>query len=742
MSRRSPGLVSTWAEIQRQQQRRREEQQRAWLRGQRESERQQRAAEKAAARSHREQQAAYRARRQADARERTAELERRIAELRGLLVAGCASPVFTPVALRAPEQIEPFAPGRLAEPLAMPHPDAYGVQPRGGWGFGAARQQQEQARARYEGDLRAAQAAEAQRQSQLAAYQRQYRQWADQRLAEIRRHNAGVEESLAALRLREPEAVVEYLTAALYASRAWPEGLPRQVSASFAAAERQLVLNWELPAFAVVPEASAVRYMPGVDRDKDVPRPVAERRAAYRDLLAQCMLLVLRDLFGADVFGVLDSVVLNGFTDETDPATGHRSRAFLATVMVSRADFGAVNLAQVDAEECLVGALRGQLSARPDRRTAVLTDRLPEDSGRSVVSHGGEEEPELLSMDPLEFEELVAELFRAMGMQAVTTVRSGDGGVDVDALDPDPIRGGKIVVQVKRYRATVPPTAVRDLYGTVQSVGANKGVLITTSAFGPGSHTFASGKPLTLIGGAELVDLLHRNGLGGRLGDPAPAGAPPGGAADASAGGASAGSASGSRGGSSGGSVGAASGRSAGSPSGEEAGDGDADPDADASVLGLWWSGAVSLDVCALVCEGSRVLSEEHFVFFNNPRTPDGSVRMMPGAGGDKAAIWVSFERLPARADRLVLVAAIDPDADPHADLAGFSDARIRLTDPTGAEADRLDVSDGRPGETALVLGSFRRRTDGDWRFVAGGKGYAGPGGLVALVEEYGIAVD
>lgn len=83
--------------------------------------------------------------------------------------------------------------------------------------------------------------------------------------------------------------------------------------------------------------------------------------------------------------------------------------------------------------------------------------------------------------------------------------------------------------------------------------------------------------------------------------------------------------------------------------------------------------------MCALVCAGNRVLSEEHFVFFNNPRTPDGSVRARAHAAPDKAALEVSFDALPPSADRLVLVAAIDPEADPHADLAGFTDARIRL---------------------------------------------------------------
>lgn len=304
-----------------------------------------------------------------------------------------------------------------------------------------------------------------------------------------------------------------------------------------------------------------------------------------------------------------------------------------------------------------------------------------------------------------------------MGMQAVTTVRSGDGGVDVDALDPDPIRGGKIAVQVKRYRKTVPPTAVRDLYGTVQSIGANKGVLVTTSGFGRSSYVFVSGKPMTLVSGTDLVALLHQYGLRGRLGPatapeaaPHPAGGPGQDTRDA---------------------------RDA-----HDAQDADDAEDADASVLGMWWSGSVRLDVCALVCTGGRALGDDHFVFYNNPRTPDGTVRMMPALGTDKAAIWVSFDRLPARADRVVLVAAVDPEADPHADLTGFTDARIRLTDPAGDEADRLEVSDGRPGETALVLGSFRRRADGNWNFVPGGKGYPGPDGLLDLVQEHGIEVE
>ncbi len=154
----------------------------------------------------------------------------------------------------------------------------------------------------------------------------------------------------------------------------------------------------------------------------------------------------------------------------------------------------------------------------------------------------------------------------------------------------------------------------------------------------------------------------------------------------------------------------------------------------------MYWSGDIALDVCALVCQGNRVLDDDHFVFFNNPRTPDGTVRTLIPVTPDRAAVQVSFDALPARADRLVVVAAVDPVADPGADLSGFTDAGIRLLDAERSPLGRLDVSDGRPGETALVLGSFRRRANGDWEFVTGGKGYRG--GLEELVRECGIEVD
>ncbi|MET9466508.1 restriction endonuclease [Streptomyces sp. NPDC006544] len=695
MSRRSSGMIGDWAEAQRRQQR-------TQVIQQREAERRRRAWDRDVARGEREQQAAYRQHREAEARRRTEAMEAEVAALQHLLLRGCRAAPFRMASLVRSEQLEPFDPGSLAQPVATPRIEQF-QQQSSGMALGSYRraQAEREAHAQFTRASLKAQAAETRRQRQLTENRQEYDRWAAEYLAGVRAHNGGLTELAGRLRAGEAEAVVDYFSAALYASTAWPEELPRQVSAAYDQTVRQLVLDWELPRHEVVPEIKSVRYLPSTDQDKETVRPATQRRALYRDLLAQCVLLVVRDLYAADEFGVLDSVVVNGFVDAHDPVTGLEAQLVVATVSAARSAFEGLRLEQVSAVDCLVTGLRGQLSARPEQLTSVRAGRRPEEVG-AVVSHGGHaegdaDEPDLFAMDPIVFENLVAELFRAMGMEAVTTQRSGDGGVDVEALDPTPIRGGRIVVQVKRYRHTVPPTAVRDLYGTVQDRGANKGVLVTTATFGPTSYAFITDKPLELVDGATLVGLLHQHGLRGRLG---------------------------------GGQAASVSTQRTAEP---------APPSRDHNILGMSWTGSVALDVCALVCEGNRVLSEDHFVFFNNPRTPDGSVRTHPHAAPDKAALLVAFDALPQSADRLVLVAAVDPEVNPDADLAGFTDARIRLLDAAGGELGQLEVSDGRAGETALVLGSFRRRPGGDWDFVLGGKGYRG--GLESLLGDFGIEV-
>ena len=74
-----------------------------------------------------------------------------------------------------------------------------------------------------------------------------------------------------------------------------------------------------------------------------------------------------------------------------------------------------------------------------------------------------------------------------------------------------------IIVQAKLYTRTVQPTHVRDLWGTVQHEGATKGIMITTSGYGPGSVEFANGKPLHLIDGTGLLSICQEHGIPARI---------------------------------------------------------------------------------------------------------------------------------------------------------------------------------------------------------------------------------
>jgi restriction system protein len=55
------------------------------------------------------------------------------------------------------------------------------------------------------------------------------------------------------------------------------------------------------------------------------------------------------------------------------------------------------------------------------------------------------------------------------------------------------------------------------LYGTLINEGANRGILVTTSQYGPDSYAFANGKPITLLDGGNLLSMLDQHGHKARI---------------------------------------------------------------------------------------------------------------------------------------------------------------------------------------------------------------------------------
>lgn len=179
-----------------------------------------------------------------------------------------------------------------------------------------------------------------------------------------------------------------------------------------------------------------------------------------------------------------------------------------------------LDLAHVSPKECIRG-LKG-VTAGPLIMLAPVKPimDLKRDDDRFVESKEVLDqiraEDNLAAMDWEDFEHLVRELFEMefakTGGEVRVTQASRDRGVDAIAFDPDAIRGGKFVIQAKRYNMVVPVSAVRDLYGTMIAEGAAKGILVTTSHFGRDSREFAKDKPIALIDGENLVHMFQKHG--------------------------------------------------------------------------------------------------------------------------------------------------------------------------------------------------------------------------------------
>ena len=115
--------------------------------------------------------------------------------------------------------------------------------------------------------------------------------------------------------------------------------------------------------------------------------------------------------------------------------------------------------------------------------------------------------------DGYEFEDLITKVLKAMGFLVEQTSLSGDGGIDIIIYDERPITKGKYIIQCKNWTNLVGEPPVRDLFGTVMSERANKGILITTSAFTKQAKKFADGKNLELLDYNGLMKIFNDNNI-------------------------------------------------------------------------------------------------------------------------------------------------------------------------------------------------------------------------------------
>jgi restriction system protein len=338
-------------------------------------------------------------------------------------------------------------------------------------------------------------------------------------LTEQENHNRAVEEFRARYERAVPESIERVVQMTLDRS-IYPEDITGDPETSFDEPSRTLVVNFCLPHTSQIPDIKEYRFVANRKEIRQVEMKKPDFREFYDEIVHQTAIRTIHEVFHGDYLRHIQAVVFNGLVRGIDPKTGKEFTSCILSCQAPRGQFQGFDLARVSAKECirgLRGRFLGSLAELAPVRPFMTINR---DDDRFVEARPVLEQLDpsqnLAAMDWEEFEHLIRDLFERFfakdGCEVKVTQASRDRGVDAIAFDPEPIRGGKFVIQAKRYNMVVPVSAVRDLYGTMMAERAVKGILVTTSDFGSDSYEFAKDLPITLINGQNLVHMFQEYG--------------------------------------------------------------------------------------------------------------------------------------------------------------------------------------------------------------------------------------
>ncbi|OIP96244.1 restriction endonuclease [Candidatus Wirthbacteria bacterium CG2_30_54_11] len=312
------------------------------------------------------------------------------------------------------------------------------------------------------------------------------------------------------------DAIVSYNSLVLERSQ-YPDGFPQQFRLAYIPESKEIAVEYMLPLVDIVPTILEYKFTRSKDTIDEKSRKPTEIKEIYKNIIASITLRTIHEIFEADQGNCVSVVVFNGMIETIDLATGKEIKPCLISLRVTKDRFLEVNLSKVDKLICLRN-LGAQVSSHPAEIQAVkpIVDFDMVDKryvNQQDIMSDLDNRPNLMDLDPFEFENLVSNLFQKMGLETKQTRCSKDGGVDAVAFDTRPVLGGKVIIQAKRYKNVVGVSAVRDLYGTMINEGASKGILVATSHYGTDAYNFSKDKPIELIDGGALLYLLDQVGI-------------------------------------------------------------------------------------------------------------------------------------------------------------------------------------------------------------------------------------
>ncbi len=165
-------------------------------------------------------------------------------------------------------------------------------------------------------------------------------------------------------------------------------------------------------------------------------------------------------------------------------------------------------------------------------------------------------------------------------------------------------------------------------------------------------------------------------------------------------------------------------------------------------VIGLGWdtnstSTGSSFDLDASVFilgENKKILSDEHFIFYNNLKSPDQAVEHagdnLTGAGdGDDEQIHIDLSKIDPRATEICVVVTIHDAENRRQNFGQVRNSFMRIFDAgSGADLLKYELEEDFSIETAVEFGRIYKRNN-EWKFEAIGAGMKG--GLQDYLNKY-----
>lgn len=165
-------------------------------------------------------------------------------------------------------------------------------------------------------------------------------------------------------------------------------------------------------------------------------------------------------------------------------------------------------------------------------------------------------------------------------------------------------------------------------------------------------------------------------------------------------------------------------------------------------TIGLGWDtntsstgSAFDLDASVFILgENKKLISDEYFIFYNNLKSPDGSVAHtgdnLDGEGeGDDESIKINLSSITPQATEIVIVVTIHQAEERKQNFGQVHNSFIRIfnTD-TQEEILKYELEEDFSVETAVEFGRIYKR-NGQWKFEAIGVGQKG--GLQEYLNTY-----